>query len=429
MSLLDLVRAPEARVPVGTRPQPAIVDLPEPESVVIPLEYPGQILFEPTVKVGATIAAGEVIGRSSLGNCVHASIGGKVREIRPIWSARSHHVPAVVIERADVPALSTTELMARQHKVPQRATRLDMLRAGGVISPWTTPGRDHREDDVGNYPEMTHVVVKGLNEEPALYNFEWLLREHADELATGLHRMAELVPQARIYLTVSRDLVGWARERFGDLAEVAGVSPAFRHRLERIVIPRITGIHVPHNAAFRARGLAVLSVEHALSAVAALAGRPFLQKTLTVVGAGVGEPRVVRVPLGTRVSDVLAALEITVPEEGRVTIGGAMMGLALADLQTPIDKFSHGIYLQERAELPVERNLVCINCGRCTRACPVRLQVHLMGRAVEFDQLDRAVAMDPEACLECGLCAFVCPSHRPLVQLVRMAKRHGRSQA
>jgi len=25
-------------------------------------------------------------------------------------------------------------------------------------------------------------------------------------------------------------------------------------------------------------------------------------------------------------------------------------------------------------------------------------------------------------CIECGSCSFVCPSHRPLVQLIRLAK-------
>ncbi|MBD3220495.1 4Fe-4S dicluster domain-containing protein [bacterium] len=429
MNLLDLVQAPEARVPRGPAPVPGIRELPDPEVVILPLEYPGQILFSPAVAVGDTVARHEVIGRSERGNCVHASIGGTVREIRTIWSARSHHVPAVVIERGDVPELTSAELMAREDLVPDRATRLEMLRAGGAISPWTTPGRDHREGDVAEYPEMTHIVIKGLNEEPLLHNFEVLLREHADTLADGIKRLHEFQPKARIHLTVRRGLVGWARERFGDLVEVVGLSTAYRHRLERLVVPRICGVDVPHNAAFRARGVAVLSTEYALAAIAALDGRPFTSKTLTVTGVGVDEPVVVRTRIGARVGDVLEALGVTVPTHGRVSIGGSMMGLALADLETPIDKFSHGIFLQEPADLPVERNLVCINCGRCTRACPVRLQVHLLGRSVEFDQLDTALAMQPEACLECGLCAFVCPSHRPLVQLVRIAKRYGRSEA
>ncbi len=59
----------------------------------------------------------------------------------------------------------------------------------------------------------------------------------------------------------------------------------------------------------------------------------------------------------------------------------------------------------------------------------MNLQVHLLGRCVEYDQFAAACEYHPEACLECGLCTFVCPSHRPLVQMVRMAKRYGSCQS
>ena len=174
---------------------------------------------------------------------------------------------------------------------------------------------------------FTTIVEGSVETEQAI------LREHTDELALGLKRLSDLVPHARIWLTVRRELQGWARERFGDRAEIVGLSGAFRHRLERLVIPRITGVDVPNTEAFRSYGLAVLSTEHALTALAALEGRPFTRKTITVGGAGLAEPRVVRVPLGTRVCDVLAALGVEASPHGRVVIGGPMMGQALADVE------------------------------------------------------------------------------------------------
>ena len=38
-----------------------------------------------------------------------------------------------------------------------------------VISSWTTPGRFHLEADVDEYPEVKHIVIKGVNEEPTIY--------------------------------------------------------------------------------------------------------------------------------------------------------------------------------------------------------------------------------------------------------------------
>ena len=428
MSLLDVLKDPAARVPRSGVGAPDIVDLDDPDEVILPLEYPGQILFSPLVAAGDEVACGQAIGRSPLGNCVHASINGRVKEIRTVWSARSSHVPAVVIERVPVTELTTQKAPAHGGLDPATATRIELLKAGGVISPWTTPGRDHFEADMAEYPEIQHVVIKGFNEEPTVSNFELLLRENAETLRDGVHRFADIVPQATIWLTVREGIVDWAREVFAGVLEVTGVSEVYQQRLERLVVPRVTGVPVPNTDAYRTHGVAVMSSEHALTALAALRGHPFTHKTVTIAGGPIDKPLTVRTPLGTTVRDVLRSQGLDREDFGRIVMGGPMMGMALYADETPLSKFQHGIYLLRREELPSEINLTCINCGRCARACPVNLQVHLLGRCVEYDQFAGACEYHPEACLECGLCTFVCPSHRPLVQLVRMAKRYGSCQ-
>lgn len=429
MSLLDIVKDPANRVPSGIDGASGIVDCPEPDTVILPLEYPGQILFNPLVQAGEIVARNQAIGRSERGNYVHASISGKVREIRTVWSARSFHVPAVVIDREPIDALEPAEAMGRCGLDFRHASRVDLLRAGGVVSPWSTPGKDHREVDVTDYPSIRHILIKGFNEEPTITNFERLLLENVEGVRESIQRLGDLVPQAQIWLTVRRSLVGWAEEQFGDAAEIAGVSEAYRHRLERLVVPRVTGIQVPYNKAFRSRGIAVLSVEHALNALAALVGRPVTHKTVTIAGAGIEQPLTVRTPLGTTVGDILASQGLEIGDYDRVIMGGPMMGMTIFDAETPLSKFQHGIYLLRRDDLPTDRNLTCVNCGRCARSCPANLQVHLVGLCVEYDRLDAAAAYHPEVCFECGLCAYVCPSHRPLVQLMRMAKRYGENES
>jgi electron transport complex protein RnfC len=107
-------------------------------------------------------------------------------------------------------------------------------------------------------------------------------------------------------------------------------------------------------------------------------------------------------------------------------VGGPMKGNAQFTGETPLTKSSHGIFLVPREAIPEEVNLTCINCGRCTRACPVRLQVHLIGRYVEHGLLAESKAFHPEACNACGLCTYVCPAHRPLVQLIKMSNQYDR---
>jgi electron transport complex protein RnfC len=77
-----------------------------------------------------------------------------------------------------------------------------------------------------------------------------------------------------------------------------------------------------------------------------------------------------------------------------------------------------------RAEaIPPWSDAPCISCGACVDVCPVNLQVHVIGRYSEFALFDRIPDLQIDACLECGLCAAACTAHRPLLQLIRLAKR------
>jgi len=425
MSLFDLAKSPEARVPKPSGGQGEIRDLADPQTVVIPLEYPGQVLFSPEVSVGETVVRNQVVGRSERGYCVHASISGTVREMRTLWTPSSHHVPAVVIDRAEGKAPGDNDDAERHVPEISRSSSGELLRTGGVLSPWTAPGWRQHEADVVDYPEAKHVVIVGYDEEPTITASETLLMLHAERLRTGVERVRDLAPRADYRILVRKAVAAKVRDLMGDAFEVIGVDDQYQRRLMRLLVPEVTGEDLSHTVAYRQHGIAVMSVEETLSVLNAVDGQPVTHKVLTVAGAGVDVPVTVRTPMGTTVKDLLVSLDLGDTDPARVVIGGPMQGKAVASLDTPIDKFCNGLFLLADEDLPSERNLICIHCGRCTRACPVNLQVHLLGRAVEFDELDQAREFHPEVCLECGLCAFVCPSHRPLVQLVRIAKQYG----
>jgi len=425
MNLLTMLKSPAARVPAAQVPGASIVDLPDPDEVIIALEYPGRIRFLPEVRDGETVARNQVIARSAQGNCLHASVSGTVKEIRPIWSATSDHVPAVVITRGEGEAWGPRQALARCGLDLRTGNRIDLLRAGGVVSPWTTPGRDDSESELGQYPAVEHLVLCAVNQEPTTVNYELLLRENADAVREGLHRLREITPNVKPQLLIAASAHRWAQAEFADTVDYVPLPPDYRRRIRRLVIPRLVGRSIPSGDAFRSHGVASLSVEQLLALTAALDGRPFVSKTVSVASRRLEQPVTVRVPLGTPVGWILSRLGLELPEGGRVILGGPMRGYAHFSAETPISKFENGILLLERDELPSEVNLTCINCGLCTRACPVNLQVHLLGRYVEFGALPDTVRFRPGACLECGLCGFVCPAHRPLVQLVKMAKKYG----
>jgi len=64
----------------------------------------------------------------------------------------------------------------------------------------------------------------------------------------------------------------------------------------------------------------------------------------------------------------------------------------------------------------------CIRCGDCAEVCPPRLLPQLLHESLRSDDIEDAAGLGLEACIECGLCDFACPSHIPLVQGFRSGK-------
>jgi electron transport complex protein RnfC len=121
--------------------------------------------------------------------------------------------------------------------------------------------------------------------------------------------------------------------------------------------------------------------------------------------------------MGSSLKHVLASQGLKVSDFSRPVVGGPMMGFAQYSEITPLT-YNSGVYLIAGDVAPFDPIAPCIFCGRCTRVCPVNIQVHLVNRKIEFGQLESAMSLHPDACHECGLCAHVCPAERPIVQLL-----------
>ena len=71
-----------------------------------------------------------------------------------------------------------------------------------------------------------------------------------------------------------------------------------------------------------------------------------------------------------------------------------------------LDANTHG---EERA---------CINCGYCTRICPVDLAPDFIMKALASDGIEDALSYGLLDCCRCGLCSYTCPSKIELTKLL-----------
>ncbi|MCF6249143.1 MAG: 4Fe-4S dicluster domain-containing protein [Desulfobacula sp.] len=60
----------------------------------------------------------------------------------------------------------------------------------------------------------------------------------------------------------------------------------------------------------------------------------------------------------------------------------------------------------------------CINCGYCTKICPIDLAPNFIMKALHADDIEDALGFGLLDCVRCGLCSFTCPSKIELTKLL-----------
>ena len=87
------------------------------------------------------------------------------------------------------------------------------------------------------------------------------------------------------------------------------------------------------------------------------------------------------------------------------------------------------LLLSERFGEKPKADPVCIRCGRCVLNCPMRLMPAYIASFVQKDDMENAEKYGAMSCVECGSCSYNCPGKVEIVQYIRVAKNHIRTEA
>jgi len=152
-------------------------------------------------------------------------------------------------------------------------------------------------------------------------------------------------------------------------------------------------------------------------------GKPLIERVVTVTGE-VARPGNYLVPVGTLVGDLIDYAGGLTGDVERIIAGGPMTGQALGSLDVPVTKGTSGIVALSRGTVApaLSDDQPCIRCGRCPEACPMGLEPYLLATYSGKRLNDAAAERHVVDCIECGVCSYVCPTRRPLLQLIRLGK-------
>ena len=281
--------------------------------------------------------------------------------------------------------------------------------------------------------DVDTVLVNGAACEPLLESDTYLLSAETAIFMEGLVALVECVgaKQALICLkgkhkkamaavaeAVSRDASGRLK-----LFELGDYYPAGD---EHVLVKEATGRTVPEAGIPLNVGVVVCNVETVINIARALKDLAVTDRYMTITGE-VGIPMIVKVPLGSMVTDLIAFAGGAKIPDYRVIDGGPMMGRVLENREQSITKTTSGILV-----LPASHNVVtgktmdpdklrritsvvCCQCSWCSDLCPRnllghQLRPHLLMRALGKNMEDAEIRKEALLCSECGICEkFACP--------------------
>ena len=404
----------------------AIQTLPAPARVTIPLSQHIGAPAKCLVKKGDRVLLGQKIGEAGgfVSAPVHASVSGTVASVDTITLANGSSVQAVTIDNdgqdewAPLTPAAHPEAMAA-------ADFVAAVREAGIVGMGGATFPTSVKFTIAPNKKAEILLINGAECEPYLTADHRLMLEKPAQIVDGIRltMLALDIPKAVIGVESNKpDAIAALKAVLTDGITVQELPVRYPQGGEKQLIYAITKRVVPAGGLPLDVGCIVDNVGTVYAIHQAIReGRPLVDR-VTTVGGLVNNPANYLVRIGTPASALIEACGGLQAGAKKLLNGGPMMGQAMAHADIPVTKGMSGLLaLGDEADLPEES--ACIRCGRCVRACPMKLMPTAMDGAVRVGDYETAEAYGVMNCIECGACTFVCPAKRQLTQCFRMGKK------
>jgi electron transport complex protein RnfC len=326
----------------------AIVRLPLPKRLYLPLQQHIGAPAEPVVTVGQRVKKGEVLarGQGAVSAPTHAPTSGVIADIAQVTAPHPSGLPQITIilepdgkeEWAELAKPIEDPFSVSANDIRQRVAEAGIVGMGGASFPSAV------KLNLGTQQKIETLLINGAECEPYLTCDDRLMREYAAEIVDGARIMAYALGAPKIVIAIERNKPQ-ALETMRAAAvayeaiTVVDVPVEYPMGSERHLTQAITGLETPAKKLTAELGIVVHNVGTARAVHQAVRfGRPLTARVVTVSGGAVREGKNVEVPLGTLVSELVAFCGGLKEEARRIVNGGPMMGQPLPSLDVPVVK-------------------------------------------------------------------------------------------
>jgi electron transport complex protein RnfC len=372
-----------------------------------PYENAGEMLL----KTGDQVQCGQKIAISDdTAEYLLSSKSGQISKISPFVGILGKKLTSVTIDVDDASSQSCDESFKSACQAPSLENARDFL-AG-------LPGKPNFNVFFDSGKPVKAIVVLGADDDLLGITNQYFIKNNIIAIKTGIALLCKITGISNAILIVPQHL-----------EQVAGSSGAIIKTVDSeypSAHPELIMQHLlaSEDGTSKAKsGIAFFSAEAVCAIGAAYTTGQFsLEKMVTFVSKD-GNKRLVSVPIGTPLQDILNEFNETLNDGDRVVFGGPMKGDSVFSTDYPVFPDTDIIIIQDKNQITERSDIACTNCGECVRVCPANMQVNQLIRYLDAGQYEEAADQyDLFSCIECGFCSYVCESRIPVFQHIRLAK-------
>jgi len=398
--------------------------------MVIPLS---QHVGKPAIAVvrqGQEVLRGQVIAIADgpMSVPIHAPATGVIQGMDLVPSNKGM-IPGIYLK--PMPG-STQEVNEGTPCHLETATPDDILQAiqsAGIVGLGGAVFPTHIKLTLGDNKYVDTLIINGVECEPYLTTDHRVMLEQTQDIMLGIRYLLKATGAKRAIIAVEANKPDAAHALNqaippGLAVSVQLLKVKYPQGADKILVKTLLGLEVPPGS--HSVDIHVVTINVATTAeIGRLLphGRGVQERVITITGPAVAKKGNYLIPMGTPLRFALTTLGVS-KDINAVCLGGPMMGPAVANLDIPITKGVAGFvaFTKTKTERK-QRIFACIHCGYCVEACPIALNPSQLGLlAMKKDYARMVHDFHLRECFECGACAYICPSHIPLVQYFRTAK-------
>ncbi len=407
-----------------------------PKQAIFPLSQHIGAPTKPVVKKGDKVKVGTLIAEAGgfVSAPIYSSVSGTVFKVDTAIDATGYRVPAIIInvegdeweetiDRSDKLETLAEHPELTPEEIVERIKTAGVTGMGGAGFPTfiklcPPPGA-----------KAECVIINAVECEPYITSDYRLMMEHADEILVGLELLMKAAKVDKAYIGIETNkpqAIDLLTEKTAGNPniEVVPLKQRYPQGGEKQLVDAVIRRQVPAPPAIPVNvGAIVQNVGTAFAVYqAVMKNKPLFERYTTVTGKKIANPGNFLVRMGTPMRELIDACGGMPEGDNKLLAGGPMMGKELTSTEVPVCIGTNSVTViseEEAVRKPVQP---CIRCAKCVSVCPMGLEPFLLATASAMHNWEKVEAEGVTSCIECGSCQFTCPSHRPILDNVRLGK-------